>query len=132
MGIQVGTAITTLVRKADHRPAETVGFRHLWGQAKRAELNGTAEVESAAVYQSFSPNLPLGLPFAEMAVGVGWQDWPALPHLFPTSFPGIKTSHDSLVVDIDLDRLKSRVTKYFNSGATGLGRPDDACFVRYA
>ena len=29
VGIQVGTAITTLVRKADHAPAETVGFRHL-------------------------------------------------------------------------------------------------------
>ena len=27
VGIQVGTAITTLVRKADHKPAKTVGFR---------------------------------------------------------------------------------------------------------
>ena len=36
VGIQVGTAITPrLVRKADHAPAETVGFRHLWGQTKR-------------------------------------------------------------------------------------------------
>ena len=35
VGIQVGTAITTLVRKADHAPAETIAFRHLWGQAKR-------------------------------------------------------------------------------------------------
>ena len=34
VGIQVGTAIATLVRKADHVPAESVGFRHLWGQAK--------------------------------------------------------------------------------------------------
>ena len=40
VGIQVGTAITTLVRKADHTPAEAVGFRHLWGQAKREELIG--------------------------------------------------------------------------------------------
>ena len=129
VGIQVGTAITTLVRKADHRPAETVGFRHLWGQAKRAELNGTAEVESAAVYQSFSPNLPLGLPFAEMAVGVGWQDWPALPELFPTSFPGVKTSRDSFLVDIDLNRLKARLAEFFNSEDTG---PDEAGFVRYS
>ena len=34
VGIQVGTAIATLVRKADHTPAEEVAFRHLWGQAK--------------------------------------------------------------------------------------------------
>ena len=34
VGIQVGTAITTLVRKrkADHAPADTIAFRHLWGQ----------------------------------------------------------------------------------------------------
>ena len=29
VGIQVGTAITTLVRRADHSPSETIGFRHL-------------------------------------------------------------------------------------------------------
>ena len=34
VGIQVGTAIATLVRKADHVSAQEVGFRHLWGQAK--------------------------------------------------------------------------------------------------
>ena len=34
VGIQVGTAIATLVRKLDHAPTGEVGFRHLWGQAK--------------------------------------------------------------------------------------------------
>ena len=43
VGIQVGTAIETLVRKADHEPADRVGFRHIWGQAKRAELMAAAE-----------------------------------------------------------------------------------------
>ena len=43
VGIQVGTAISTLVRKADHTPAESVEFRHLWGQAKHSELTETAE-----------------------------------------------------------------------------------------
>ena len=38
VGIQVGTAIATLVRKADHEPANRVGFRHPWGQSKRKEL----------------------------------------------------------------------------------------------
>ena len=40
VGIQVGTAIATLVRKADHAPAPTVGFRHLWGHAKARRVNG--------------------------------------------------------------------------------------------
>ena len=86
VGIQVGTTITTLVRKADHAPAETVGFRHLWGQAKREELTGTAETGPEALYESIAPILPLGLPFAAMAVNGDWQDWPALPDLYPTSF----------------------------------------------
>ena len=45
----------------------------------------------------------------------GWQDWPALPDLFPTSFPGVKTSRDGFLVDVDLDRLKQRVADYFNA-----------------
>ena len=50
VGIQVGTAIATLVRKAKHAPADSVEFRHLWGQAKRAELLETAETEPASLY----------------------------------------------------------------------------------
>ena len=42
VGIQVGTAIATLVRKDDHAPTETIGVRHLWGQTKREELIATA------------------------------------------------------------------------------------------
>ena len=114
VGIQVGTAITTLVRRADHSPAETVGFRHLWGQAKREELTETAETGPDTLYDEVSPSLPLGLPFASVAVSNSWQDWPSLPDLFPMSFPGVKTSRDSFLVDIDLDRLKTRVTDYFN------------------
>ncbi len=114
VGIQVGTAITTLVRKADHSPAETVGFRHLWGQAKREELTETADTGPEALYESIAPVLPLGLPFAAMAVNIGWQDWPSLPDLFPTSFPGVKTSRDSFLTDVDLGRLEERVTHYFN------------------
>ena len=114
VGIQVGTAITTLIRKAEHSPTGTVGFRHLWGQAKRNELTETAEANHAALYQSFPPNLPLGLPFAEMAVGDDWRDWPSLPDLFPVAFSGVKTARDGFLVDIDLDRLKTRITDYFN------------------
>ena len=92
LGIQVGTAITTLVRKADHKPAKEVGFRHLWGQSKLSDLTATAEVEPDELYDSVEPSLPLGLPFAPVTVGAQWLDWPALPDLFPTSFPGVTTN----------------------------------------
>ena len=114
VGIQVGTAIATLIRKADHVPAEAVGFRHLWGQAKREELTATAQAGPDALYNAIEPVLPLGLPFATVAVNSSWQDWPALPDLFPASFPGVTTSRDAFLVDVDADRLKARVTDYFD------------------
>ena len=114
VGIQVGTAITTLIRKADHRPAGEIGFRHLWGQAKPEELIATAEAETDALYDGIKPILPLGLPFVRTAVSDEWFDWPALPDLFPVSFPGVKTSRDGFLVDVDLDRLRARVRDYFD------------------
>ena len=115
VGIQVGTAIATLVRKVDHAPAQYVGFRHLWGQSKHDELVATSESQPKDLYAGVAPLLHLGLPFADLAVSDGWQDWPALPDLFPTSFPGVKTSRDGFLVDVDLDRLKQRVADYFDA-----------------
>jgi len=115
VGIQVGTAISTLIRKADHAPADTIGFRHLWGQAKREELLETAEAEPDGLYDAIEPVLPLGLPLVRTAVSEDYFDWPALPDLFPVSFPGVKTSRDGFLVDIDLDRLKDRIASYFNA-----------------
>ncbi len=114
VGIQVGTAIATLVRKADHEPARSVEFRNLWGQKKPAELIATAEAETDTLYSEIEPVLPLGLPFVATAVSEDWFDWPALPELFPVSFPGVKTSRDGFLVDTDLDRLRARVGEYFD------------------
>ena len=114
VGIQVGTAIATLVRKAEHAPAPSVEFRNLWGQSKLEALTDTAEAEPDALYDGIAPMLPLGLPFAPVAVSPEWFDWPALPDLFPTSFPGVKTSRDAFLVDVDLDRLRVRMAEYFD------------------
>ncbi len=116
VGIQVGTAIATLVRrpKPDHLPAATVGFRHLWGQDKPDVLLDTAEARPGELYDDVAPVLPLGLPFVQTAVSAGWFDWPALPELFPVSFPGVKTSRDGFLVDTDLERLKTRIADYFD------------------
>ena len=116
MGIQVGTAITTLVRKAEHQPAKEIGFRHLWGQAKLSDLTATAEEKPDELYDTTEPSLPLGLPFGPMTVSGGWADWPALTELFPASFPGVKSGRDPFVTDIDKDRLRVRICDYFDSG----------------
>jgi N-6 DNA Methylase len=71
-GVQVGTAIATLIRKFSHSPAAAVEFRQVWGAAKRQELLDTAEAEPATLYAHVIPPLELGLPFAGAAVGAGW------------------------------------------------------------
>ena len=114
VGIQVGTAITTMVRKADHTSTEAVGFRELWGRGKNAALVQSAEAEPDTLYYDIEPLLSLGLPFARMAVSKDWFDWPSLPDLFRTKFHGVLTNRDAFLVDIDLDRLRGRVNDYFD------------------
>ena len=115
VGIQVGTAIATLVRRVEHAATDRVEFRHLWGQSKRTELLETAETEPESLYGAIEPILPLGLPFAEMEVAADWFERPALPDLFPVSFAGVVTGRDSFLIDTDLDRLRSRLTDYFDA-----------------
>jgi len=118
-GIQVGTAIATMVRKPQHEGIKSVRFRHLWGTGKRAQLKSEVVDVNAAVYQEVIPALELGLPFLPHAFGADYFTWPLLPELFPASFPGVKTSRDDVVVDIDKERLVEAVQAYLqaNSGA---------------
>jgi hypothetical protein len=118
-GIQVGTAITLLVRTervavAGSECAPVVRFRHLWGETKRQQLLETAVQDGKALYQELTPPLDLGLPFAPAQVSTGYLQWPLLSHLFPVSFAGVKTSRDDVVVDIDRERLEDRMKQYFD------------------
>ena len=115
VGIQVGTAIATLVRKDSHQSAEQVGWRELWGVGKLQELEESSESEPSALYQPIAPIPGLGLPFAPVAVSDDWFDWPSLVDLFPASFPGVKTSRDRFVIDTDLNRLHERLEAYFDN-----------------
>ena len=83
-------------------------------ERRQALLDSLDDAEIDTGYSSLEPNLRLGLPFKQMTVSDDWFDWPALPDLFPVSFPGVKTSRDGFLVDIDLDRLRLRVYDYFD------------------
>ena len=126
VGIQVGTAIATLVRKAEHKSADGIEFRHLWGQSKQADLIATAEAQPDRLYDCFAPVLPLGLPFAPTAVSANWFAWPSLPDLFPVYFSGVNTNRDAFVIDVDRNRLEWRIADYFNAGLD-----DDTIRKRY-
>ena len=120
-GIKIGTAITMLSKSGNQ--VALLGnsrllyrdFHHARADERRQALLDSIDAPGIdSGYSALQPSLPLGLPFKPMAVSDGWFDWPALPDLFPTSFPGVKTSRDAFLVDIDLDRLRDRVTDYFN------------------
>ncbi len=119
-GIRIGTAIALLSKSGN---ATSPKHRHIWyrdfGQA-RAEERRLAMLESLDTvaidggYSKLEPDSRLGLPFKPVAVSPDWFHWPMLPDLFPTSFPGVKTSRDAFLVDIDVERLRKRVAEYFD------------------
>ncbi len=120
-GIKVGTAITMLSKFGT--PSKSSEDKRLWYRDfhhARADERRLALLDSLDAptidsgYSVLEPSLPLGLPFKPMAVGSDWFDWPALPDLFPMSFPGVTTKRDSFLVDVDLDRLKIRTADYFD------------------
>ena len=138
-GIRIGTAITLLSKSGsvgDRNNIRRILYRD-FHQAK-AEERRTALMNCLDApgidsgYAEFEPLLDIGPPFKQMTVNTNWSERPSLPDLFPTSFPGVKTSRDSLVVDIDLDKLNARIQAYFDSGEAHRSGPDKAGFVRFA
>ncbi len=113
-GIQVGMAIATLVWRNDHTPAEQIAVRHFWGRTKRQDLISALDHDGDHPYTTLTSTLGLGLPFMPAQVEADYLQWPLLPDLFPVSFPGVKTSRDDVVVDIDRDRLVRRMQQYFD------------------
>jgi predicted helicase len=114
-GIQVGTAIALLLRREPNAPTQEVAFRHLWGTGKRAALLAdAAQGGTPAGYLHLTPPTAYGFPFIPLRADDAYAGWPALPELLPTYFPGVKTSRDDVVVDIDRDRLVARMQRYFD------------------
>ena len=120
-GIKVGTSIALMSKTQAAAVSTPTGFIHYrdFHQARaderrKALLDSLDATDLNDGYSPFVPDVRLGLPFKLMAVSGGWFDWPALPDLFPVSFPGVKTSRDAFLVDTDLDRLRARVSDYFD------------------
>lgn len=122
-GIKVGISIALLTKKQNVTIRPTAGrilyrdFSSARAEDRRRALLGSLAADDIdSGYSAFAPHLRLGLPFKPMAVSADWFDWPSLPDLFPVSFPGVKTSRDGFLVDVDLDRLRERVCDYFDAG----------------
>ena len=119
-GIRIGTAIALFCKTGKEEGGEQARIRYRDFEEARAEerraslirsLDDTAADDERRL---LSPNLKMGLPFKPMPASPDWFDWPALPDLFPVSFPGVKTSRDAFLVDVVLERLGERIGRYFD------------------
>ena len=84
------------------------------GKEKRKELLASLEKDLEQEYETLAPPLEIGLPLVPVKTSADYLKWPLLPELFPVSFPGVKTSRDDFLVDIDQDRLAARLKTYFD------------------
>jgi len=134
-GIQVGTAVALLVkqRKSASSGAK-LDWREWWGKTKLNDIDPSQSDPSTEAYHALAPDLAIGLPFSPSKIGNTYLAWPLLPELFPASFPGVKTSRDDALIDIDRDRLMARIKRYFDPSASNeeIGRESPALMANTA
>ncbi len=120
VGIKIGTAISLLVSVDAKHTLKTPEFYYKdFAHARAAErrknlLKSASDSNHNATYQHVTPDVTIGYPFKPAKVDPGYLTWPQLPELFPVSYPGVKTSRDDFLVDIDRDALKQRIALYFD------------------
>jgi len=122
-GIKVGTAVSLLAKSGGGGQTQPSAYYRDITDARAADrrarlLHSAREVEFNAQYDILEPSSLLGLPLKRTQVDPSYLSWPRLPELFPISFPGVKTSRDDFLVDIDRDRLEERLAKYFDPRAS--------------
>ncbi|MEO6393378.1 MAG: type ISP restriction/modification enzyme [Pyrinomonadaceae bacterium] len=123
-GIKVGTSIALLLsRPLDQRsPTSQIYYRDM-AQARAADRRASllASVEDAdfnSLYVQLDPDIRIGLPLKFRNLAGNYFTWPLLTNILPTSFPGLQTGRDDLLVDIDRDILRERMSRYFDPAIT--------------
>ncbi|MBM3654087.1 MAG: helicase, partial [Alphaproteobacteria bacterium] len=124
-GIQPGTAIVTLVKRAEARTAPTkaeVSYRDFWGSAKNKRTDLIAALptgvgKASTPYETIKPTLENRWRLSPTMVEGGYEAWPALDELFPTSFQGVNHNRgiDGSVIDSSKAELEQRFRIYIGS-----------------
>jgi hypothetical protein len=91
-----------------------IHLRDLWGTGKLALLRSESLGETTQVYLPLCLAPALGNPLAHRTYSTAYTSWPRLSDLLPFYSPGLTTSTDALVVDIDDERLADRMRNYFS------------------
>jgi hypothetical protein len=134
-GIQVGTAVTTLLKLGapPRRGPARVFLRDFWGRAeakrralleslgmqrwpRRRRAEAAARPEGPRPYEELRVGDANTWRFAPSAAGAAFEDWPSLDELFPAAFQGVNPNRglDGSVVDVDRRALEQRMRDYFS------------------
>ncbi len=124
-GIKVGTAITIMVKKGSDKQSGHAEVLYRDVDQARASERRAALIDSLKtasfrdLYIPITPIENLGFPFKPHGTeNPLYFTWASLPDLLKFSFPGVKTSRDDALIDIDRDRLIERMKKYFDPEIT--------------
>ena len=137
-GIQVGTSITTWLKVAPEGTDEKrVWYRDFWGKAKdkrralTASLAGGTSVEHRGdrpegprEYEAIRPTTESRWMLCRGTTNLGYESWPSLDELFPTSYQGVNPNRglQGSLVDMSRDALARRMRDYY-------GDADDEAIV---
>lgn len=133
-GIQVGTSITTLLKRRNAAAGiATAHYRDFWGRAdaKRAallaslrmdewtpELLAQAEALSPGprAYQTFVPEERRRWKMVPYDMAGGFEDWFSLEDLFPIRYQGVNPNRglEGSVVEMDRRTLEERMREYYS------------------
>ena len=128
VGIQIGTAIATLVKRgssgakkveARRRQAQIL-YRNLWGTGneKRAMLTRSLACPASESddYATFSARAAMRWVFANGTSGQSEASgsWPKLADLFPVHYSGLNENRCNAFIAIDRDEIERRMVAYFD------------------
>lgn len=124
IGIQVGTAIATLVRRKSDEPREgsaQIFYRDLWGLSseKRAALLATLTLEKLEpAYVPVATSAERRWVLKSTATTAAWDGWRTLPDLMPAVYKGVQPGRGGALVSIDRERLERQMQAYFDPAAS--------------
>jgi hypothetical protein len=132
VGIQVGTAIATFVKRGndgDEQPSDdqtaAVWYRDLWGTGnkKRELLLASLHTQDgdASLYGQVQPRKSLRWVFTaggESSAIAAYESWPTLTALFPAHYSGLNENRQGALISDDPQILTRRMKAYFDSDVT--------------
>jgi hypothetical protein len=133
VGIQVGTAVATLVKRdrSTDKPKEVhkvarVQYRDFWGTGneKRAQLiKSLSSARGGPRYDKVTPRPTMRWVFVNGELGreTEYETWPLLADLLPAHYSGLNENRQGALIADDPKLLEQRLKKYFDPAV-----PDDA------